>query len=107
MDFNPCLKGFVDQLDRINALADASSGFIWRLQTEEGNATSINAFDDGKTIVNMSVWESFQSLRDYVYSGEYLEALKNKKSWFEKMQGPVLALWWIPAGSLQFLDRTR
>lgn len=96
---DPVMRGFVDQLDRINALADASPGFIWRLQTEAGSAISVHAFHDEKIIVNMSVWESFQSLRDYVYSGEHLKALKNKKHWFEKMEGPVLALWWIPAGS--------
>ncbi len=101
---DPVMKGFVDQLDRINALADSSPGFIWRLQTEGGDATSIHAFGDEKIIVNMSVWESFQSLRDYVYSGAHLEALKNKKYWFEKIQGPVLALWWIPAGSIPSVE---
>lgn len=97
---DPIMKDFVDRLDQINALADSSPGFIWRLQTDGGDATSIRAFDDEKIIVNMSVWESFQSLKDYVYSGEHLEAMKTKKSWFEKMQGPVFALWWIPAGSI-------
>ena len=97
---DPIMKGFVDQLYRINALADSSPGFIWRLQTEPGGAISVHAFGDEKIIVNMSVWESFQSLKDYVYSGKHLAALKNKKSWFEKMPGPVLALWWIPAGTI-------
>ncbi|WP_250458865.1 DUF3291 domain-containing protein [Microbulbifer litoralis] len=96
---SPVMQGFVDQLDAINALADRSPGFVWRLQTEEGDATSLQVFDDERIIVNMSVWESLASLRDYVYSGEHLQVLKDKKQWFEKMPGPTLALWWIPAGS--------
>ncbi|MFC6632825.1 DUF3291 domain-containing protein [Microbulbifer taiwanensis] len=101
---SPVMQGFVDQLDRINALADRSPGFVWRLQTEEGDATSLQVFDDERIIVNMSVWESLEALKSYVYSGEHLEVLKNKKHWFEKMPGPILALWWIPAGSLPAIE---
>jgi len=101
---SPVMRGFVDQLDRINALADRSPGFVWRLQTEEGDATSLQVFDDERIIVNMSVWESLEALKSYVYAGEHLELLKNKKSWFEKMPGPILALWWIPAGTIPTID---
>lgn len=101
---SPVMKGFVDQLDRINALADHSPGFVWRLQTEEGDATSLQVFADERIIVNMSVWESLEALKSYVYSGEHLEVLKNKKNWFDKMPGPILALWWIPAGTIPTVD---
>lgn len=101
---SPVMKGFVDQLDRINALAESSPGFVWRLQTEEGDATALNVFDDERIIINMSVWESFQALKDYVYAGGHLKVLKDKKNWFEKMPGPILALWWIPAGSTPTVD---
>ncbi len=101
---SPVMQGFVDQLDRINALADRSPGFVWRLQTEEGDATALQVFDDERIIVNMSVWESLEVLKSYVYAGEHLELLKNKKSWFEKMPGPILALWWIPAGTIPTID---
>jgi len=96
---NPIMKGFVDQIDHINKLAEASPGFVWRLKTENGDATEIQPFDDELIIVNMSVWGSMESLKNYVYSGDHLEALKQKKSWFQKIQGPFLALWWIPAGT--------
>lgn len=95
---DPVMSGFVDQLDHINALADKSPGFVWRLQTEEGGATSIQVYPDERIIVNLSVWDSLESLKDFVYSGEHLEILKQKKSWFEKMSVPTLALWWVPAG---------
>ncbi|MGI9276063.1 MAG: DUF3291 domain-containing protein [Endozoicomonas sp.] len=101
---DPVMKGFVDQLDHINELADNSPGFVWRLQTEEGDATALKLFDDELIILNMSVWESYEALKDYVYSGDHLEVLKSKKQWFEKMPGPALALWWIPAGEIPSVE---
>lgn len=101
---SPVMKGFVDQLDAINALADRSPGFVWRLQTEEGDATSLQVFEDERIIVNMSVWTSLDALKDYVYSGEHLEVLKSRKRWFDKMSGPTLALWWIPAATVPTVE---
>ncbi|MES2127801.1 MAG: DUF3291 domain-containing protein [Pseudomonadota bacterium] len=95
---DPIMKGFVDQLDHINRLADNSPGFVWRLQTENGDATAIQAFDDPRVIVNMSVWASYDALKTYVYSGEHLGVLRQRKDWFEKMDTAMLALWWVPAG---------
>ncbi|WP_211826710.1 DUF3291 domain-containing protein [Kistimonas asteriae] len=97
---SPVMKGFVDQLDAINALADHSPGFVWRLQTDDGDATALQVFDDERIIVNISVWESLDALKTYVYAGDHLTVLKHKKSWFEKMAGPSLALWWIPKGHI-------
>ncbi|MNO67904.1 hypothetical protein D3C76_587200 [compost metagenome] len=104
---HPLMKGFVDQLDYINRLADASPGFVWRLQTEEGDATSIRAFEDERIIVNLSVWESVEALRDFVYSGEHLAILKQKREWMERLTVPSLALWWLPAGELPGVESAR
>jgi len=104
---HPLMRGFVEQLAPINALAEASPGFVWRLQTEEGDATSIQAFDDPQIIVNLSLWESLEALRDYVYAGPHLELLKQRKEWMEKVNGPSLALWWLPAGQLPTLEDAR
>ncbi|WP_152224474.1 DUF3291 domain-containing protein [Pseudomonas sp. SCB32] len=97
---HPVMKGFVDQLDHINRLAEASSGFVWRLQTDEGDATAIRAFDDPLIIVNLSVWESVEALREYVYGGEHLAVLRQKRDWMERLPTPSLALWWLPQGEL-------
>ncbi|MGY4531915.1 hypothetical protein ACVW0Y_001031 [Pseudomonas sp. TE3786] len=97
---DPLMRGFVEQLDPINQLAERSPGFVWRLQTEEGDATSIQLFDDPRIIVNLSLWVSYEALKDYVYSGDHLTVLKAKKSWMEKLDTPSLALWWLPAGQL-------
>ena len=95
---DPIMRRFVEWLDPINALADRSPGFVWRLQTAEGDATSIRVFDDEMLIVNMSVWESVESLKDYVYYTAHVELLKERRDWFEKMEKMHYALWWIPVG---------
>ncbi|WP_259756006.1 DUF3291 domain-containing protein [Pseudomonas sp. GCEP-101] len=97
---HPLMKGFVDQLDHINALAERSLGFVWRLQTEEGDATSIRVFEDPLIIVNLSVWESVEALKDYVYAGEHLQVLRSKRDWMERLPAPSLALWWLPVDEL-------
>ena len=87
----PAMKGFVEQLEHINQLAEISPGFVWRLQTEDGDATALQVFEDPLIIVNMSVWESYEALKDYVDSGDHLTVLRNKKNWFEKPDAPILA----------------
>jgi hypothetical protein len=95
------LAGFVASLDRVNAVADTAPGFIWRLQTEEGNATSVRVFEDdaegadGGILVNMSVWESVEALGTYVYGDAHLGVLRRRREWFEKMADAYAALWWI------------
>jgi hypothetical protein len=97
---DPLIADFVAQLDEINALADRSPGFIWRLQDESGNATAVPAFDDPLMIINMSVWESLEALTTYVYRSDHTRVLTRRRDWFEKMDRPHMALWWIPAGTL-------
>ena len=95
---DPLMKEFMDNLDPINAIADASLGFIWRLQDEEGDATSIQAFDDPNMILNMSVWESIEALKDFLFKTHHLGFLKRKEEWFEKLSEANHVLWWIPIG---------
>ena len=98
---DPIMEGFRTQLDPINALADKSPGFVWRLQTEDGNATAIRPYDgDNLMAINMSVWESLESLQQFVYKSEHVAPLRARKQWFEPIEGPILALWWIPAGHI-------
>ena len=104
---DPFMVEFVAALDRINALAESSEGFVWRLQTDEGNATSVQLFEDSRIIVNMSVWKSLEALKSYVYSGDHLNILKQKKQWFEKPTKAHLALWWVPAGTIPTLEHAR
>lgn len=94
---SPELFDFVANIDRINKLADESKGFVWRLQTEEGDATGIDYFGPDK-IVNMSVWESIEDLHNYVYRTAHVEIMRRKKEWFSKLATSHLVLWWVPRG---------
>ena len=105
---DPIMEGFRSQLDPVNALADGTPGFIWRLQTEEGNATAIRPYaDDDRMAINMSVWESLEALQQFVYKSAHVGPLRDRKQWFEPMEGPVLALWWIPAGHIPTIDEAK
>jgi hypothetical protein len=97
---DPLVAEFVGGLEPVNELADASPGFVWRLQTEAGNATSVQAYADELVIVNMSVWESLEQLADFVYRSAHTEFLRRKRAWFERMIEAHIALWWIEGGFL-------
>jgi hypothetical protein len=97
---SPVMAGFANNLDRINALAEATPGFIWRLQTDEGDATAIRPFDDPEMLVNMSVWRDVESLNRYVYQSAHVELMKKRREWFERMDQAFLVLWWVPAGHI-------
>lgn len=97
---DPVMEGFRSQLDPINLLADKSPGFVWRLQTDEGNATAIRPYDDERMAINLSVWESLEALQGFVYKSAHVGPLRDRREWFEPIEGPVLALWWVPAGHI-------
>ena len=94
---SPVMADFVANLERINALAEQSPGFGWRLQTEEGDATALRPLDD-KTLINMSVWKDVTSLRNYVYRTAHAEILVRRKEWFERMAESHMVLWWVREG---------
>src|SRR6478672_10352366 len=91
---SPELKDFVDNLDRINALAEASPGFVWRLKGEGNDATALRPMGED-IIVNMSVWSDVESLKNYVYRSPHVEILKRKREWFTRMAESHMALWWV------------
>jgi hypothetical protein len=95
---SPRISEFVANLEPVNALADARPGFVWRLQTEGGDATSIRVFDDDMIIVNLSVWESLETLRTFVYASAHKAVLGRRAEWFEPASEAHLAAWWIPSG---------
>ena len=101
------MEGFVSQLERINAIAEATRGFVWRLQTPEGDATALRPYDDPMLLVNMSVWESLAALHGYVYKSPHVGPLRERKSWFETPTEPILVLWWVPAGHTPTVDEAK
>lgn len=101
---SPIMAEFRDNLDRINALAERSPGFVWRLKTDEGDATAIRVYEDRYLLVNMSVWERIDALREFTYYSAHTEYFRRRREWFEKLDIPMLALWWIPAGHIPTTD---
>ena len=100
---SPELVDFVARLEEVNALADDSPGFVWRLQMDTGDATAIDFFGPD-FLVNMSVWQDIESLHDYVYRSAHKEVLARRKEWFARMLEAYSVLWWIPAGSIPTLE---
>ena len=94
---SPRMADFVANLDRINALAESSPGFVWRLQTEEGDATALRPLGED-TLVNVSAWRDVESLNKYVYGSAHVEIMRRRKEWFERTREAYVVLWWIPKG---------
>jgi hypothetical protein len=98
------MADFMDSLDRVNALAEATPGFVWRLQSSRGNATDIKVSDNPRFIVNMSVWESVPALFEYVFRSDHRNVMTRRRNWFHKPECPYAALWWIEEGALPTID---
>ena len=97
---SPQIADFVAGLEPINALAEQSPGFVWRLKDETGNATNINPMDDDMLIINMSVWEDLESLKNFTFKTVHVEYVRRRFEWFEKMKAAYTALWWVKAGHI-------
>jgi hypothetical protein len=94
---SPRMAEFVANLDRINALADCAPGFVWRLQSEDGDATALRPLGE-RTLVNISVWRDANALMRFVYRSGHIEIMRRRKEWFESMGEAFVVLWWVPAG---------
>jgi hypothetical protein len=104
---SPVMAGFVDNLDKINALAEMSPGFVWRLKDDGNNATSIRMYDDDRILMNMSVWETAGDLYQYTYKSMHGEFLKRRREWFEKMGEMYYVLWYVPVGHIPGVGEAR
>jgi hypothetical protein len=104
---HPSMSEFVALLEPVNAAADDSPGFVWRLPTEEGNATSIRAFDGEAMLVNLTVWESLDALYAFTYRGDHLGPLRRRREWFKPTGSAAVVLWWVPAGHIPTIEEAR
>jgi uncharacterized protein DUF3291 len=94
---DPAMADFVANLAPINALAEASPGFVWRFQTEQGDATAVRPYDDDRIIINFSVWDDLSSLRNFVFRSAHAAVMKRRREWFERLTDEYVALWWVLA----------
>ena len=95
---SPEMQSFIDQLDHINGLAESAPGFVWRLKDEYNSAVAFDPFQDKKIIINLSVWDNVQSLKDFTYATQHSDLIRARSNWFERLNKPHYALWWIPEG---------
>ncbi|MEZ8352392.1 DUF3291 domain-containing protein [Vibrio splendidus] len=91
----PEIKEFVDNLELVNGIAESSEGFVWRLKDESGDATNIQAFEDPNMIVNMSVWDSVDSLKNFMFRTHHRDFMRRKGDWFHRLPEDTYVLWWI------------
>ncbi len=101
------MRGFVDRLDEIHLLADNTKGFIWRYQNEEGDDVGERIFDNPLMLINMSLWEDVDTLRQFVYKSIHKELIQSKGDWFNKMPEMHQVLWWVPAGHIPSLQEAK
>jgi hypothetical protein len=101
---DPRLAGFMALLDEVNSLAELSPGFVWRLQGPSGNATDLKVEGDPRVIVNLTVWESVDDLFSFTYRSDHRSVFARRFEWFERWEGPSVALWWQPAGTIPTID---
>ena len=99
---DPRMAEFMDNLDRVNALAERSPGFVWRLKGDNNNATDFRIGDD--MAVNLSVWEDAQSLENYVFKTVHAQFYRKREAWFSLMEKPHMVLWWVAQGHRPSLD---
>jgi hypothetical protein len=104
---DPVMAEFVARLDAVNRVAEASPGFVWRLQAEDEEVLALRVFNDHLILFNMSVWDSLESLQAFSYSGSHLEVLRGRQRWFTKLERAHLALWWILQGERPTLEDGR
>lgn len=105
---SPVMAEFVANLERINALAERTPGFVWRLQTEEGNATAIRPYPDNESMaVNLSVWKDVDALRRFVFQSDHVEIMRRRREWFVPMDQAFLVLWWVPKGHIPTIEEAK
>jgi len=101
---DPIMKEFVDNLDRINSIAEKSKGFIWRLTDESNNATGFNPYDDERIIINISVWQDVDSLKGFVFHSDHVSFMKRRKEWFEKFDKAFVCMWWVEEDQMPTIE---
>lgn len=101
---DPQVAGFFAELDRVNALAEASEGFVWRLIGDGNDASDLRPTPDPRLLINMSVWRDAEALFAFVYCSSHTTVLAQRRGWFERFEGAHQAMWWVPAGTLPTIE---
>jgi hypothetical protein len=103
---SPLMAEFVANLDRVNHIAQASPGYVWRLQTDAGDATALRPFGEA-FLVNLSVWKDIDALRAFVFGAGHVEIMRRRQEWFRRMTDAYAVLWWVPAGHVPSVEEAK
>lgn len=95
---DPRMADFFAQVGAVNALAEQSSGFVWRLNTDPGDEAEMGLEANPRRVTNMSVWASREALFGFTYKSMHTTVMSNRRKWFDHPQEAYQVLWWIPAG---------
>ena len=101
---DPRMAGFMDNLDRLNTIAERSQGYVWRMKSDSGNATDLDVPGDDQMIANMSVWDDVASLGDYVFNTVHARFYEKRPEWFEAMGKMHFVMWWIEDDHIPTID---
>ncbi|MEV8635185.1 DUF3291 domain-containing protein [Streptosporangium sp. NPDC051023] len=101
---SPELADFVAALDPINRISDEAPGFVWRLKGGESPQDVVKHDYGDHLLINFSVWETRDSLWDFVYRSAHLGVLQRRREWFLRVAEPYSVMWWIPRGHVPSLD---
>jgi hypothetical protein len=103
---HPDTADFVAGFDEVNALAESSPGFVWRLTDEATGLSSsyVRAYDDPSMIINLTVWETPEQFQEFVYRSTHTSFLRRRREWFEKLDAAYFVCWWIPAGRVPTVE---
>jgi heme-degrading monooxygenase HmoA len=96
----PEMQDFNDALDPVNALGEASRGFVWRLKSDEESPQDDLVFNDPSWIVNLTVWKDLDALMAFVRSDLHLSIMKRRREWFLSVNKATMVLWWVPEGHI-------
>jgi Domain of unknown function (DUF3291) len=98
------MSGLMRNLDRVNAFAERSEGFVWRLKRESNNPTAIRPASGPTMAVNLSVWESVKALERFVWATMHKQFYNRKGDWFERLKTPNFVMWPIQSGHTSDLE---
>ena len=100
---DPRMAEFVDNVARVNALAEQIEGFVWRLQDESGHAMNMTVYGDPTILPNLTLWENEAALERFVWQTLHGRFYRRREEWFVPIKTP-LVLWWVPAGHRPSMD---
>lgn len=104
---DPLMADFVAQLDPVNAAADSSPGFVWRLNDENADDDAARVFGTDRLLFNMSVWESVDALEEYTYKSNHIDVVRKRGKWFEKPTRSPFVLWWVENGHIPTIEEAK